>query len=121
MRLSIEIRSIEVFKMMFRFLGSLQNSLKYMLKRRRTVLCFAHGERASAKVVVCYDRGVGRSVVSSYVRSKSAKRCFDFWAPCKIGRKALTPITNVRSVQRCVERRVTDRRRCRGERLRRKH
>ena len=42
------------------------------LKRRCTVLCFTHGEGASATVVVCYDRGVGRGVVSSYGRPKFA-------------------------------------------------
>ena len=50
------------------------------------MLCFAHGERAIATVVVCFDRGVERGVVLSYERSKFAIRCVDFWATCKIAR-----------------------------------
>ena len=57
-----------------------------MLKRRRTLLCFEQGVGASATVVLCYDRGVRRGVVSSYERSKFAIRCGDFWATCKIAR-----------------------------------
>jgi len=43
--------------------------------------------RASTKVIVCYDRGVGRVVVSSYELSKFAMQCVDFWAPDKTGQK----------------------------------
>ena len=44
-----------------------------MSEWRRTLLCFAGRGRASVTIVLCYDIGVGRGVVSSYVRSKFAK------------------------------------------------
>jgi len=57
-----------------------------MLKRRRTVLILAGREGASVVVVVCYDRGVGRGVVSRYGRLKFATQNVDVCAPYKIGR-----------------------------------
>ena len=58
-----------------------------MLKRRRTVLCFVHGEVASVVVVVCYDRRTRSALLSRYERSKFATQLVNFWVPCKIGRK----------------------------------
>ena len=34
------------------------------------MLCFAHGEETGVAIVVCYDRGVGRGIVSSYGQMK---------------------------------------------------
>jgi len=56
-----------------------------VLKRCRTVLCFAHMERVSMVVAVCYDRGMGRDAVLSYECFKFMLRCVDFCAPDKIG------------------------------------
>ena len=38
--------------------GLLAKLLETMLKRRRKVLFFAHGEDAGVAIVVCYDRRV---------------------------------------------------------------
>jgi len=59
-----EIRSFEFLFAMCRFLCSGQNRSKSMSKRHRTVLCFINGEEVGVAIVVCYDREVGRDVIS---------------------------------------------------------
>ena len=66
--------------------GRIAKWVEMTLERGCTVLCIAHGEGASAVVIVCYDKRVGRGVVSSYVRSKFATQRVDFRAPYEMGR-----------------------------------
>jgi len=58
-----------------------------MLKRRRTVLCFVQGVRASVVVVVSYDIWARDANEQRYGRLKFATQLVDFCAPYEIGQK----------------------------------